>query len=376
MSPIYLDYNATTPLAPEVIEAMKPFIETHFGNPSSSHYFGRIAKQAVENAREQVASLLNCKTEEIIFTSGGTESNNWAIKGTAFANYSKGKHIIISAIEHPAVTEVCKYLEKCGFQVTTVPVDESGMVNPAGIEKFITDKTILVSVMHANNEIGTVQPVSEIAALLKNKNIVFHTDAAQSAGKINSDVTVLGVDMLSIAGHKLYATKGIGVLFIKKGTVLEKFIHGAGHENGFRAGTENVIQIVGLGKACELAQKNLNSYASHMKKTRDLLHQEILQKFPGTKLNGHAEKRLPNTLSLSFKNIDAGKLIDSLSDKVALSAGSACHSGEVKMSPVLSAINLDPGWAKGTIRFSTGRNTSIEEIKQTVIFLVEEINKV
>lgn len=373
MKPIYLDYNATTPLAPEVIEAMRPFIETNFGNPSSSHYFGKITKQAIENARTQVASLINCSADEIIFTSGGTESNNWALKGAAFANQKKGNHIIISAIEHPAITEVCKYLETCGFQISIAKVDQYGMINLTEIERQITSKTFLVSVMHANNEIGTIQPIQEIAAIIKNKNILFHTDAAQSIGKIKTDVKRLNIDLLSIAGHKVYAPKGIGALFIKKGTTLGKLIHGANHESGLRAGTENVIQIVALGKACEISLQNFNIYTRHMKEMRDLLHQKISQNFPHVKLNGHPENRLPNTLSLSFKDINAGELIESLSDKVALSAGSACHAGEVKMSSVLAAIHLEPAWAKGTIRFSAGRNTTVEEIEQTIILLKDAL---
>ncbi len=373
MKPIYLDYNATTPLAPEVIEAMRPFIETNFGNPSSSHYFGKITKQAIENARTQVASLINCSADEIIFTSGGTESNNWALKGAAFANQKKGNHIIISAIEHPAITEVCKYLETCGFQISIAKVDQYGMINLTEIERQITSKTFLVSVMHANNEIGTIQPIQEIAAIIKNKNILFHTDAAQSIGKIKTDVKRLNIDLLSIAGHKVYAPKGIGALFIKKGTTLGKLIHGANHESGLRAGTENVIQIVALGKACEISLQNFNIYTRHMKEIRDLLHQKISQNFPHVKLNGHPENRLPNTLSLSFKDINAGELIESLSDKVALSAGSACHAGEVKMSSVLAAIHLEPAWAKGTIRFSAGRNTTVEEIEQTIILLKDAL---
>ena len=251
---IYLDYNATTPVDRDVVQAMQPYLEKYFGNPSSSHSFGTDAKVAVENARKQVADLINCRPDEIIFTSGGTESNNLAIKGFVYANEHKGKHIITSAIEHPSVLEVCRYLESKGFLVTCLPVDGSGRINPGDVEAAVTPGTILISVMHANNEIGTIQPVSEIAEIAHSHNIAFHTDAAQSAGKYAVEVRKMGVDLLTIAGHKLYAPKGVGALYIRDGIILEKLIHGADHEQNKRAGTENVPEITGLGKACEIAR--------------------------------------------------------------------------------------------------------------------------
>lgn len=362
--PIYLDYNGTTPHDCEVISAMKPYLEEHFGNPSSSHLYGCKTREAVEHARCQVASLLNCRPCEIVFTSGGTESNNYAIKGIAFAHSHRGNHIITTVIEHPAVLEVCRFLEKRGFSVTFLPVDEYGLVNPAELEKAITDKTILVTVMHANNEVGTVQPVEEISAITKKKGIFFHTDAAQSAGKISVDVKHLCVDLLSIAGHKLYAPKGVGVLYIRDGVILEKFMHGAGHEVGRRAGTENVLEIVGLGKACEIALRDRKKNSEDMKKMRDRLHKGLEQRIKYIKLNGHPEKRLPNTLSLSFKGVNSSELIQKLKDKLSVSAGAACHSG--KISYVLEAMKIPPEWSGGTVRFSTGKMTEESEIAKAV----------
>ncbi|TWJ19754.1 cysteine desulfurase family protein [Geobacter argillaceus] len=366
IKPIYLDYNATTPHDPEVIAAMRPYLEEHFGNPSSSHWYGEQTRRAVEAAREQVASLLNCLPSEIVFTSGGTESNNWAIKGIVSAHRNRGNHIITTRIEHPAVTEVCACLEGQGFDVTYLPVDEYGMVHVADVEKAITPQTILISVMHANNEVGTIQPIPSIASLARERGIIVHTDAAQSVGKITTDVNSLGVDLLSIAGHKLYAPKGIGALYIREGTQLAKFIHGAGHEQGRRAGTENVLEIVGLGKACEIAWSGLEKNGLHMKKMRDRLHSGLCDRIHTVKYNGHPRECLPNTMSLSFHGLDATALISGISDQVAVSAGSACHSGECKISPVLQAMNLPVEWARGTIRFSTGRMTTEGEIDRAV----------
>ena len=322
MNPIYLDYNATTPIAKEVAAAMRPFLDDYFGNPSSVHSYGIKTKLAVENARKQVAELINCDPSEIIFTSGGTESNNFAIRGIAFAHQDKGNHIITSSVEHPAVFEVCKYLERFGFEITYLPVDKYGMVNPEDIEAAVKEETILISVMHANNEVGTIQPVSEISEIAKKHNIHLHSDAAQSLGKIRVDVNEMGVDLLSIAGHKLYAPKGIGALFIRSGTKLEKLIYGADHEQNLRAGTENVLEIVGLGKACEIAKRDLDKNAAHYKKTRDHLHKLLREALPEIQLNGHPEKRLPNTLSISFPKVEANTLISRL-DGVAASAGAA-----------------------------------------------------
>ena len=360
---IYLDYNATTPVDKEVAQAIQPYLYEHFGNPSSAHSFGTETKLAVEKSRRQVASLINCQPSEIIFTSGGTESNNYAIKGYAFANRHRGNHIITTTIEHPAVTEVCRYLEGKGFEVTYLPVDEYGLVDPARLEAAITPATILITVMHANNEIGTIEPISEIGAIARRHNIAFHTDAAQSVGKHPVDVKELAVDLLTIAGHKLYAPKGVGALYIRDGIVLEKLIHGADHEQNRRAGTENVAEIVGLGKACEIAGRDLEKNMAHYRKMRDLLHEQLAGEIPEVKLNGHPGLRLSNTLSLSFRNTEANILLNEMEMKgIAASAGAACHTDSVDLSPVLTAIGLDTGYAMGTIRFSVGRSTTADEI--------------
>jgi cysteine desulfurase len=373
--PIYLDYNATTPHAPEVINAMRPYLEEYFGNPSSSHGYGIQTKDAVEHAREQVASLLNCHPDEILFTSGGTESNNHAIKGIAYDRLKEGNHIITTQIEHPAVIEVCRYLEQHGFQVSYLPVDESGLVSISDVEKAIQPQTILITIMHANNEIGTIQPIGQISRLAMERGIVMHSDAAQSIGKIPTDVTLLGVDLLSIAGHKVYAPKGIGALYIRRGLQLSKFMHGAGHEQGRRAGTENVLEIVGLGKACEIAANNLEKNMQHLRAMREKLHAGLRDKIKDIRLNGHIEKRLPNTLSLSFRGIDANLLLSEIKEIVAASAGAACHSGEVEMSYVLKAISLPVEWARGTLRFSTGRMTTLHEIEYATDVISDAVAK-
>lgn len=360
---IYLDYNATTPVDKEVAQAMQPYLNKYFGNPSSAHSFGTETKMAVENARKQVASLINCQPGEIIFTSGGTESNNHAIKGFAFANEHRGKHIISSSIEHPSVTEVCRYLESKGFQITWLPVDESGLVQPDQLEKAITPQTILISVMHANNEIGTIQPIKEITAIARKYNIAVHTDAAQSVGKYSVDVKEMGVDLLSIAGHKLYGPKGVGALYIRDGIVIEKFIHGADHEQNKRAGTENVPEIVGLGRACEVAKRDLPVNMVHLQNMRDLLHNLLLKEIPDIRLNGHPQLRLPNTLSLGFNKVEANIFLNEMEMQgIAASAGAACHTDSIDVSPVLTAIRLDTDFAMGTIRFSTGKYTTEKEI--------------
>ncbi len=364
---IYLDFNASTPIAPEVAEAMRPFLSQHFGNPSSLHWAGIPAKEAVENARQQVAELLQCHSSEIVFTSGGSESNNHAIKGVFFALKNKGTHIITTQIEHPAVVNPCRFLEKLGAEVTFVPVDRYGRVDPDDIQKAITPKTILISVMHANNEVGTIQPIEEISKIGKKHGIVFHTDAAQSVGKIDTKVNDLGVDLLSAAGHKVYAPKGVGALYIREGTPIEPLIHGAGHEAGRRAGTENVLLTVGLGKACEIARKYLNDV-----KIRDLrdrfwnLIQEIFGS--GIVLNGHPTDRLPNTLNISFVG-KIGEEILSRLDEVAASTGAACHSGSVELSPVLKAMGVSPEVGMGAIRFSLGRLTTFQDLESVVQLL-------
>ena len=373
MKPIYLDYNATTPIDPEVAAAMLPYMREHFGNPSSSHWYGLEARKGVEKARGQVAAMLNCSPSEIIFTSGGTESNNHAIKGAARLLERKKNHIIISAFEHPAVTEVCDYLAAGGFEITSVPVDDNGIIELDALEKAITERTVLISVMHANNEAGTVQPIAEIARIARGRGILCHTDAAQSVGKIPVDVAALGVDLLSVAGHKLYAPKGIGTLFIREGIQLEKFMHGAGHEQGRRAGTENVIEIAGLGMACEIAKRDLAVNVERMKRSRDMLEEGLLRVVENARVNGHPEKRLPNTLSVSFKGIDAGALLQAM-EGLAASAGAACHGNSVELSRTLCAMAVPVEWARGTIRLSTGKFTTQGEIDRALEIIAAAVN--
>ena len=373
--PIYLDYNATTPHDPEVIAAMRPFFGEEFGNPSSSHYYGSKPRQAVIRARQQVAALLKCKPEEIIFTSGGTESNNFAIKGCSGVFCSKGNHIITTRIEHPAVLEVCNFLETIGFEITFLPVDEFGLVNAADVAAAIKKETILISVMHANNEVGTIQPIDEIGRLAKKHDIVFHTDAAQSVGKIPVDVKRLGVDLLSIAGHKVYAPKGVGALYIRRGLTPVKFMHGAGQEMAIRAGTENVLEIVGLGTACEIAKRDLEKNMKHMQAMRDRLYEEIKKGCDQIKLNGHPQQRLPNTLSISFLGLEANRILDAIGAEVAASAGAACHSDTVQISGVLTAMNVPLEWAKGTLRLTTGRMTTAPDTDRAAQVICAVVQK-
>ena len=373
MTPIYLDYNGTTPHDPGVIEAMRPFLETEFGNPSSSHWYGIVPKKAVETARGQVAGLLNCTPEEIIFTSGGTESNNHAIKGIARAMRNRGKHIITSDFEHPAVLQVCRFLENSGFEVTFLPVDHEGMVHVSDIQAAIRPETILITIMHANNEVGTVQPIDEITGIAKTHGIIVHTDAAQSAGKIPVDVEALGVDLLSVAGHKIYAPKGVGALYIRNGLKPETFCHGAGQEMGWRAGTENVLEIVGLGKACEIAAQNLEKNMDQMKRLRDRLHDGLKRGLGDIKLNGHPDRRLPNTLNLSFRGLEANRILEEIGLEVAASAGAACHSDTIEISHVLEAMGIPLDWAKGTLRFSVGRMTTEAQIDTAVRVVTDAV---
>ena len=374
--PIYLDYNATTPIDKEVADEMISIIQNHYGNPSSSYEIGRNSKKAIENARKQVTSLINAQPEEIVFTSCATESNNIAIQGVAFANQAKGKHIITSAIEHPAVIEVCRYLELQGFEVSYLPVDTKGRINPQDVEKAIRPDTILITIMHANNEVGTIQPISEIAVIAKEKNILFHTDAAQSVGKIETDVEKLGVDLLTIAGHKLYAPKGIGALYVKKGTKIQKTMYGASQEKGIRPGTENLVHIVALGKACEIAERDFNkNYTTMLTAKNNLL--AGLQTHFGKKLkvNGDPVHNLPNTLSIAFDNVEAHTLASIISNDIYISTGSACHANSVQISSVLKAMNLDLKTAVGTVRISTGKHTSSEEIETAVKIISSTVNK-
>jgi cysteine desulfurase len=350
---------------------MRPYLEEHFGNPSSSHWYGRKTREAVETARSQVAALLNCTPAEVLFTSGGTESNNHAIRGIALARRDHGNHIITSQIEHPAVTGVCERLKQDGFEITYLPVDGHGMVSAGDAERAIRPETILITLMHANNEVGTIQPIEEVAELARARGIAVHTDAAQSAGKIPTDVRALGVDLLSIAGHKLYAPKGVGALYIRKGTALGRFMEGAGQEGGRRPGTENVLEIVGLGKACEIAQRNLEDNREYMRRMRDRLEAGLLERVAYLRVNGHPENRLPNTLSASVEGLDAGALLAAIEYKVAASAGAACHSGHVHVSHVLQAMRIPEEWARGTLRFSTGRMTGEEDIDATVAVVAD-----
>ncbi len=371
--PIYLDYNATTPHDPEVIEAMRPFFEEEFGNPSSSHYYGTQPKQAVIRAREQIVTLLNCAPEEVIFTSGGTESNNFAIKGCAEAARHKGNHIITSQIEHPAVIEVCNFLKTTGYEITYLPVDEFGRVQLEDLKTAIKKETVLISIMHANNEVGSVQPIEEISKLAKKHDIIFHTDAAQSVGKIPVDVNRLGVDLLTIAGHKVYAPKGVGALYIRQGLAPAKLMHGAGQEMAVRAGTENVLEIVGLGMACEIAGRDLEKNMTHMRAMRDRLFEGIKKEYDQVRLNGHPQKRLPNTLSISFLGLEANRILDAIGSQVAASAGAACHSDMVQISGVLKAMNVPLEWAKGTLRLTTGRMTTSADIDEAVQVICEAV---
>ena len=326
----------------------------------------------METARRQVASLLGCHMDDLIFTSGGTEANNHAIKGVAEANCQRGNHIITSAIEHPAVTEVCRYLERHGFQVTYLPVDEYGMVHPEQVEEAITPRTLLVTIMHANNEVGTIQPIAEIAEIAHRYGALVHSDCAQSVGKVPVRVDDLGVDLLSIAGHKLYAPKGIGALYIRPGVQLEKFMHGANHEQDRRAGTENVIHMAGLGMACELIEQNLSAYAGHMANLRDRLERGLLDSGMDVRVNGHPHRRLPNTLSVSFRGMEADRVLASL-PTVAASAGAACHSDRVEVSHVLAAMNVPEEYAMGTLRLTTGRFTTEDAIDRAIAEITQVV---
>jgi len=373
--PIYLDYNGTTPIDLEVIEAMRPFLETDFGNPSSSHWYGIKPKKAVEKAREQVAGILNCSPSEVIFTSGGTESNNHAILGMAQGLQKKGNHIITSSFEHPAVFEVCGHLARHGFEITYLPVSKEGLVDSADVEKAIQKSTILISIMHANNEVGTVQPLSDIGSVAREHGVALHTDAAQSVGKIPTDVQQLGVDLLSVAGQKVYAPKGIGALYVRTPLEMENFCFGAGQEKGRRAGTENVMGIVGLGKACEIAQMGLEKNMARMKYLRDRLHQGLLSRMANIQLNGHQEQRLPNTASISFKGLEANRILEEIDLTVAASAGAACHADTVELSHVLIAMGVPVEWAKGTLRFSVGKMTTEAEIDKAIRSVTGAVKK-
>jgi len=369
--PIYLDYNATTPIDPTVVEAMEPYLREHFGNPSSDHAFGYRARMAVETAREQLANLLGAEPDEVIFTSSGSEANNLAIKGVAYALRERGNHIITSVVEHPAVLGPLKFLERQGYRVTRLPVDSDGCVDPDQAAAAITEQTILISVMHANNEVGTIQPIHTLAEIAHARGILFHSDAAQSIGKLPVDAGKLGADLLTVVGHKFYAPKGVGALIVKRGTPLEPLIHGAGHESHLRAGTENVPYLVGLGRAAALAEERLPDYHERIALLRDALHRGILEHLPSAVLNGHPSERLPNTLNLSFPGVNAGALLAAIRDRVACSTGSACHAGQAAPSSVLLAMGRDENLASSALRLSLGVPTTAHQIEQ----VVEEITR-
>jgi cysteine desulfurase len=376
MKPIYLDYAATTPTDPEVIQAMLPYFHDNFGNPSAIYSYGEDARNALEEARAKVARLIGAKDEEIIFTSGGTESDNFALKGTAYTLQKKGNHIITSAVEHHAVFESLKFLGKNGFKITSLPVDTFGLVDPDDVKKAITDKTILISIMHANNEIGTIQPIAEIGKIAKEAGVYFHTDAVQTAGHIPVNVNEMGVDMLSLSGHKLYGPKGVGVLYVRKGTKLIPFMHGGGQEKGRRSGTENVPGIVGLGKAAELASIGLVEEATRITVLRDKLIAGITSKVEHVLLNGHPVKRLPNNVNISVNFVEGESMCLNL-DMVGIyaSTGSACSSSSLEASHVLLAIGLDHVQAHGTLRFSLGKWTTATEIDRVLEVLPPIISK-
>ncbi|WP_048188292.1 cysteine desulfurase NifS [Methanobacterium paludis] len=372
---MYMDHSATAPVDPAVFEAMKPYFIDSFGNASTLYSLGREGRRAMESARKQVASIINADPKEIIFTSGGTESDNIAIKGTAYRLKNKGNHIITSNIEHPAVTETCKYLAKHGFDVTYVPVDNDGIIKASDVEDAITDKTILITIMHANNEIGTIQPIAEIGQIAHEKGIYFHTDAVQSVGKIPVDVNELNVDMLSLSSHKLYGPKGIGALYIKKGVRLEPILHGGGHERGLRPGTENVPGIVGLGKACEISQENLEKEMQELTRLRDKLIKAVLEENEEAYLNGHPTQRLPGNVNFRFTGIEGESLILHLDSKgIAASTGSACSSTKLEPSQVLMAIGLKEVEAHGSLRISLGRDNTEEQIDYVIKSIKEVVD--
>ena len=373
---IYMDHAATTPVDQEVVEAMMPCFTRVYGNASSLHSFGREAYNAMEEARRKVAELINAHSEEIVFTAGGTESDNIAIKGVAYANRSRGDHIVTSTIEHPAVLETCRSLEKQGFKVSYIPVDKDGVVELEALRRAVTERTVLITIMHANNEIGTIEPMEEIAEIAEAKSIIFHSDAVQSAGKIPIDVKAIGVDLLSISAHKIYGPKGVGALYVKKGTRLEPIIHGGGHEKGLRSSTENIPGIVGLGKAAELAKARMSEDTTHLTNLRDRLMKATLSNIEESYLNGHPTKRLPNNAHFRFTGIEGEALILNLDERaIAASTGSACSSKKLLPSHVLMAIGLDEVQAHGSLRLTLGRENTKEDIDYVLEVLPETVKK-
>lgn len=376
---IYLDNNATTSLHPEVLDVMLPFLKDDFGNPSSVHQFGRRVRVKLDEAREKVAAAIGADPSEIVFTSGGSEADNLAIKGFAWANKKNGGgHIITSAIEHHAVLDTCKYLENSGYRVTYLPVDEYGFVNPSDIEKAISNDTILITIHHSNNEIGTIEPIEEIGKIAKSKGVILHTDAVQSLGKVPLNVDSLGVDMLSVSAHKLYGPKGVGAIYIRKNIKkMHPLINGGGQEKKRRGGTENVAGIVGFGRACELALADMKENAIHLSALRDRLQNLILKEIPDVKLNGHPEKRLPTTLNMSFKLAEGEALAINLDlAGVAVSTGSACTSGTIEPSHVLSVMGIPAEIIRGSLRFSFGRENTMQDVDYVMEVLPPIVKKV
>ena len=376
MKRIYLDYAATTPTAPEVVEAMLPYFTDRFGNPSSIHSFGQEGKAAIEEAREKIANLIGAKQEEIIFTSGGTESNNSALKGVAYANQHKGNHIITTPLEHHAIIEPCNFLEKSGFKVTYLPVDKDGLLNPEEVKKAITTKTILISAMHANNEIGTIEPIAEIGRIARERDIYFHTDAVQTFGHLPINVDELNVNLLSISAHKLCGPKGVGALYVRKGTRMVSFMHGGEQERRRRASTENVPAIVGFGKAVEIAEEKMEEEAKELTILRDKLIKGIFEKIDHVCLNGHPTKRLPNNINVSIEFVEGESMLLNLDmEGIAASTGSACSSSSLEPSHVLLSLGLSPELAHGSLRFTLGRYTKEEEIDYVLEILPKIVDK-
>ncbi|MBN1324022.1 MAG: cysteine desulfurase [Methanotrichaceae archaeon] len=380
MKRIYMDNSATTAVAPEVLEAMLPYFEELYGNASSLHAFGREARAGMEEARERVASLIGAEPEEVYFTSGGTESDNLALKGIALRNRAKGRHIITTTFEHPAVLEVCRGLEALGFEVTYLPVTGEGLVEPDALEKAIGPETILISVMHANNEVGTIQPLKEIGEIAKEKEIYFHSDAVQTAGKIPLDVDSLGLDLASISGHKLYGPKGVGALYIRKGAKIESIVQGGGHESGLRSGTENVPGIVGLGQACALAKEAMAEETERLTRYRDGMIDFVLSHVDDSWLNGHPRERLPSNVNLGFGKVEGESLLLYLDARgIAVSTGSACSSRKLQPSHVLTAIGLAPERCHGSLRITLGRYNTEEEVdyaSRTIVEAAERFSQI
>ncbi len=368
-NPIYLDHNATTPVCPEVVEAMLPFLREHFGNPSSGHVYGRRAHEAVERAREQIALLLGCEPDEVFFTSGGTEANNLAIVGSSRAADGRRRHIVTSMVEHPATMRPCDWLEGEGWEVTRLPVDAECRVQADDARASVRSDTLLVTVMLANNETGTVMPIRALAEIAHERGALIHTDAAQAVGKLPTRVNDLGVDLLSVAGHKLYAPKGVGALFVRRGIPIRPLLLGAGHERGLRPGTENVPHIVGLGKACEVARRDLEGEARRMRDLSDELWELLRAEIPAIRRNGDSVERLPNTLNLSFPGV-RGSAVLAAAPEIAASTGSACHEGDESPSPVLLAMGIDPATALGAVRLSLGRATSPTDVRSAASALI------